>query len=86
MMKFVSKFARTVFRARTNRGYTQGEVAEAISVSVRWYQKIESGKRLPGAITLIRLILFLHIDLEEFRKEVGLVDPVRSRQRTSVLR
>lgn len=85
-MKMRSKFSSIILRSRTEQGYTQGEVAEAISISVRWYQKVESGKRFPGSITLIRLILFLHIDVEELREEAGLVVPVRSVQRDFVLR
>ena len=72
------KFSSVVFHARRNLGFKQSEVAEAVSISIRWYQKIESGKCFPGSFTLIRIVLFLHIDMEEFREEAGLVVPVRS--------
>lgn len=85
-MKMTSKFASEVLKARTALGYTQNEVAEAVSVSVRWYQKVESGRKFPGAKTLVRLVLFLHIDMEVLREEAGLVVPVRSDQREFVLR
>lgn len=85
-MNMTSKFADAALKARKALGYTQSDVAEAVSVSVRWYQKVESGKRLPGSVTLIRLILFLHIDVEVLREEAGLVVPVCSDQRELVLR
>ena len=50
-MKMAYKFASALLKARTELGYTQSEVAEAVSVSIRWYQKIESGRRFPGSVT-----------------------------------
>ena len=85
-MKMKMKFATALHRARTELGYTQDEVAEAVSVSVRWYQKIESGRKFPGAVTFVRLVLFLHIDVEELRDVAGLVEPPRSSQRNTVFR
>lgn len=86
MTKFVSSFPRVIQEARKEKHYTQSEVAEAISVTVRWYQKLESGRKLPGALTALRLILFLGIDVEVFREEAELVIPVRSsRQKVSFL-
>lgn len=81
-MKLASKFSSLAFKARKEQGYTQSEVAEAISVSVRWYQKVESGRKLPGTLTALRILLFLGIDIEELREEVGLVVPVRTIRRT----
>ena len=81
-----SESRNALSRERKEQDYTQEEVAEAVSISVRWYQKLESGKEFPSAITLIRLVLFLHIDVEEFREEAGLVVPVRSIHRKPVLR
>ncbi len=81
-----SKFASSVLKSRLSLGYTQSQVAEAVSVSVRWYQKVESGKKFPGSITLVRLVLFLHIDLEDLREEANLVVPVRSVRRKSAIR
>lgn len=45
-------------------------------VSVRWYQRIEKGERIPSSIVLLRLILFLDIDVESLREEVDLCVPV----------
>lgn len=77
-MKMASKFGSSMLRARTALGYTQREVAEAVSVSVRWYQKVESGRGIPSGITTIRIVLFLHLDLEDIREEAGLIEPVSS--------
>lgn len=85
-MEMASRFANSAFNARKSLGYTQNEVAEAVSVSVRWYQKVESGERFPGSLTLVRLILFLHIDPEDLREEAGLVVPVHSDKRKSSFR
>lgn len=85
-MKIITKFSSAVFKARTELGYTQKEVAEAISVTVRWYQRVEKGEKFPGSISMLRLILFLHIDVEEFREEVGLNVPVSTIQREIIFR
>ena len=77
-MKLTSKLSSLMFHARKEQGYTQSEVAEAISVSVRWYQKVESGQKLPGTLTALRILIFLGIDTKELREEVGLIEPVRS--------
>lgn len=68
------KLSRALRRERARSGYTQSEIAEAVSISVRWYQMVENGKRLPGALVLLRLLLFLHVDIEELRGEVELND------------
>lgn len=76
------KFANMILDARLDKGLTQNEVAEAISVSTRWYQMLESGDKLPGSLTLLRLIFFLELDITELGKEVGLVVPVSSNLRS----
>ena len=77
-MTLLKQFAIQAYNSRRKLGYSQETVAEAISVSVRWYQKIEAGERLPGTITAIRIILFLHLNVEEFREEVALIVPLRA--------
>ena len=84
--EFYSKFSSIVYHARIDLGYTQREVAEAISVTVRWYQRVEKGEKFPGSLALLRLILFLHIDVEELREEVGLVAPVHTVPRKTLFR
>ncbi len=85
-MTVQAKLAKQTKNARRHLQYSQYEVAEAISVSVRWYQKIEAGQKLPNAIVMLRLILFLKLDPEDFREEVGLIVPVSSNRRALALR
>ena len=80
-MKLSYKFASIILNARLDAELTQSEVAEATSISVRWLQRIESGERLPGTLTMLRLILFFNLDPNEFREEVGLVVPVSDNRR-----
>lgn len=66
------KFASAILNARTKRGYTQQQVAEATSISVRWYQRIEHGERLPNTMIFLRIAIFLDIDIKEFQDVIGL--------------
>lgn len=85
-MKLKYKFSSEVLKARNEQGYTQSEVAEAVSISVRWYQKIESGLKLPSSVVAMRLIVFLNIDVEIFREELDLVEPIHSNKRKLAIR
>ncbi len=85
-MPINSKFSTEVYRARDSLGYTQRQVAEAISVSVRWYQRLEKGEKLPGSVVMLRLILFFNLDIEKFREEVGLIVPISSDREKNVHR
>ena len=78
-MPINSKFSTEVYHARDAMGYTQRQGAEAVSVSVRWYQRVEKGEKLPGSLVMLRLILFLKLDVETFREEVGLLVPISTR-------
>ena len=80
------KFSGKLLEARLAQGYTQREVADAVSVTVRWYQRVEKGEKFPGSLVLLRLILFLHLDVEDFRGEVGLIDPIPTVRRRTVSR
>ena len=70
------KFSSKLFHARTKHGLTQQKVAESVSISERWYQRIEKGEYLPGSLVMLRLILLLDIDIEDLREEVGLIVPL----------
>lgn len=78
-MSLKTAFSREVLYARTSLGLTQEQVAEAASISVRWYQYIESGTFLPSSVVTLRLILLLGIDVEIFREEAELVVPLSTR-------
>lgn len=63
-MSLKSAFSTQILHARSERRLTQAQVAEAVCISVRWYQKIEKGIALPNSEILLRLILFLQLDVE----------------------
>ena len=65
-MKLRSKLASCCLHQRTKLGWTQSQTAEIAGISVRWYQKIESGANLPGTALCLRLLHELKIDLHEF--------------------
>ncbi len=69
-------FSDEIYHSRMQLGLTQQQVAEAVSVSVRWYQHLEKGTYLPGTVVMLRLILFYGIDVENFREFVELNTPV----------
>ena len=66
------KFAHALKVKRKERGWSQSDVAEAISVSVRWYQNIESGKALPGGAVMLRLLILLDLDIYDFKDEAAI--------------
>lgn len=72
------KFARAVYKARTTRGKTQAQIAEAVDISIRWFQKIEKGELLPGTDTTIRLATTLDIDLNILKSEPPLLSTLSS--------
>ena len=76
-VKLVRKtFSDEIYHSRMRMGLTQQQVAEAVSVSVRWYQHLEKCTYLPGAVVMLRLILCLGIDVEVFRESLDLCVPV----------
>ena len=75
-MKVLSKFSAELYHARYEKGYTQREVAEAVSISVRWYQRVEKGERLPSSLVMMRLIIFLNLDIKKLEEEVGIIVPI----------
>ena len=61
-----------LYHARTSiPGLTQAAVAEKIGVSIREYQFIESGSRIPGAIIFLRLVYFFELDINAYREEIS---------------
>lgn len=73
-MSIKNKFSSEVFHARHKMGLTQAQVAEAVSISVRWFQHIEKGDALPSAELTLRLIAFLEIEGKNL-KEASPDDP-----------
>ena len=74
--KPTNAFGSLICRARIKRGMTQQELAEIAEISIRWYQKIESGQSKPNFILAIHLMAILEITPTAFTEEVGLNVPV----------
>lgn len=72
-MSLNSSFASKIYHARKASGLTQQALAELVSISLRWYQELEKGNRSPGAKAMLRLIVVLKIDPQDFREELGLM-------------
>ena len=75
-MSLATKFSHEVYLARTRLGLTQQAVADAVSISVRWYQYIENDSH--SADLMLRLIFYLGIDINVFRDEVNHIVSVSS--------
>lgn len=71
-MQLEREFAKRVYHARASLGLTQRQVAEDVSISVRYYQNIEHGDKLPGSAVMLRLMLRLHLEAEMFRDAAGM--------------
>lgn len=78
-MPIRSKFSSQVYHGRIAQGMTQSQVAERLSVSVRWYQRVEKGEKLPGTIVALRLMQLFHFSADDLGEEVGLIVPVSPR-------
>lgn len=76
-MSIKTSFAKKVYYARKEKQYTQEQLAEIISVSVRWIQEIESGA-MPGGLTTLKLIIALDLDVTDLREDADLHAPVSS--------
>ena len=68
-MTILCKFVREVRRARKQLGLTQEQVAETLSISSRWLQYIEAGKRKPGPVLTLNLIALLGLDGNNLQDE-----------------
>lgn len=64
--------AKQICQARTDKEWTQQQVADAVFISLRWYQYIENEGFLPEARVLIALVLLLDLDMEIFREHCKL--------------
>lgn len=67
-MSIFHRFSKEVYRSRKQLGLTQEQVAEALSISVRWFQYIEAGERIPGPLLILNIIALLGIDGNNLRK------------------
>ena len=68
-LKFI--LSGDIVKARAECGWTQAHVADLLSISVRGYQKIESGEVVPHTITFIKLVELFGLDVHRYAKELG---------------
>lgn len=54
--------------ARTAKGITQKQVAEAVGIKLNHYQHYEYSKRVPRGEIMIKLIKTLDLDLNDIEK------------------
>lgn len=79
MKKLQSVFSQELYTARTRLNYTQAQVAEAVSISIRWYQRLEKGLGEPSFPVAMSLVALLGIDTQVLLKAISLINvPVSS--------
>lgn len=61
-MSVKTKLAQALYRERKSRGLTQAQAAEIFDISVRWYQKLESGRSEPNLKLACKMSKFFNID------------------------
>ncbi len=66
MDKRQEKLSELMRSKRKELDLTQDEAAEKLSVTSKWYQRVESGKSKPGFDLLCNLANFFDIDFSKF--------------------
>ena len=75
-MSFKMHFGHDIYHVRTDqRKLTQQQVADAVFISLREYQKIEKGEISPGSEIFLRLVFFFNIDIQAYRKDLSEYPP-----------
>lgn len=70
-MSFKMHFGHDIYHLRTDSlKLTQQQVADAIPISLREYQKIEKGELSPGSEIFLRLVFFFNIDIQKYREDL----------------
>lgn len=65
-------FPDRLFQERKDRNLTQEQVAELFDISVRWYQKVESGQSNPGFDLICDLAAEFKINFADFSDKEAL--------------
>ncbi len=68
-MSILYRFSEEIQRSRIKLGMTQEQTAEALSISTRWFQYIEAGKRIPGSLLTLRIIALLEINGKDLKEK-----------------
>ena len=71
-LSFTTTLARELYYARTKAGYSLIQVANAVGISLRWYQYLEKGGHMPSAEVLLQLMILLGIEATDFRETLGM--------------
>ena len=77
-MSFKLLFSGDLRRTRDSMGWTQTFVADLVSITLREYQNIESGKRIPKTETFFRLVYLFDLDIENYREAFDIRGPLSS--------
>lgn len=63
-------FSSNLYHERIKCKYSQEQIAEAVKISKRWYQKIEKGEKLPDTSVFLRLIKIFDMNINDFINEI----------------
>lgn len=72
-MDELQKLAVALRSKRYERNLTQEKAAELLSISDRWYQRLESGKARPGFNTICKLAKLYKLDFAEFAEDEEII-------------
>jgi transcriptional regulator with XRE-family HTH domain len=61
---------------RLRRHYTQENLAELLDMSINYIGKLERGVVIPSSYVLFRLSKLLHVDINDFFKDIDLDNEV----------
>ena len=59
-----------MLHARLERGMTQMQAAEALDISLRWYETIENGHAVPSGSLVLKIIVYFKIELRLLTEDV----------------
>ena len=63
-MSFRTHFGHDIYHIRMDKlKWTQQQIADAVFISLREYQKIEKGEISPGSEIFLRLVFFLNVNI-----------------------
>ena len=71
-LKVLLRCADALYDARMERNLTQEQAAELLDISVRWYQKLESGRSVPNFQLTYKITEKFGINLIQIAEEVEL--------------
>lgn len=69
-MSIEFRFASAMYHKRIERGMTQMEAAEALDISLRWYESLENGHAVPSGSLVLKIIVYFQIELNLLTEDV----------------